>query len=82
MPEGNDAWHEMNVIVGFDREGEPILNILGRDVTEAHDRADTKAQLEITKAASEAKSAFLFNMSHDIRTPMNAINGSAEKASG
>ena len=75
LPEGNDAWHEMNVIVGFDREGEPILNILGRDVTEAHDRADTKAQLEITKAASEAKSAFLFNMSHDIRTPMNAIIG-------
>ena len=48
LPEGNDAWYEMNVIVGFDREGEPILNILGRDVTEAHDRADTKAQLEIT----------------------------------
>ena len=26
-------------------------------------------------AASDAKSAFLFNMSHDIRTPMNAIVG-------
>ena len=78
LPDGTDAWHEMNVIIGRDRDGEPILNILCRDVTEAHDRADTKAQLEITKAASAAKSAFLFNMSHDIRTPMNAIIGFTE----
>ena len=31
--------------------------------------------LQIAKAASEAKSAFLGNVSHDIRTPMNAIIG-------
>ena len=71
-------WHEMNVFAGFDENGEPIINILGRDVTEAHDRADTKAQLEIANAANAAKSAFLFNMSHDIRTPMNAIIGFTE----
>ena len=27
------------------------------------------------QAANEAKTRFLFNMSHDIRTPMNAIIG-------
>ena len=40
-----------------------------------HEKAVTKAQLEIANAANAAKSAFLFNMSHDIRTPMNAIIG-------
>lgn len=34
-----------------------------------------KEALEIAKTANEAKSAFLSNMSHDIRTPMNAIVG-------
>ena len=32
------------------------------------------------EAANKAKSIFLFNMSHDIRTPMNAILGYAELA--
>lgn len=71
-------WHEINVFAGYDENGEAIINILGRDVTEAHEKADTKAQLEIANASSAAKSAFLFNMSHDIRTPMNAIIGFTE----
>ncbi|MBQ2335942.1 MAG: response regulator, partial [Victivallales bacterium] len=36
------------------------------ELKEARDKAE---------AASRAKSAFLFNMSHDVRTPMNAIIG-------
>ncbi|MDO4481998.1 MAG: PocR ligand-binding domain-containing protein [Bacillota bacterium] len=75
---GSVEWHEINVFAGYDEKGEPIINILGRDVTEAHEKADTKAQLEIANASSAAKSAFLFNMSHDIRTPMNAIIGFTE----
>ena len=71
-------WHEINVFAGFDENGEAIINILGRDATEAHEKADTKAQLEIANASNAAKSAFLFNMSHDIRTPMNAIIGFTE----
>ena len=71
-------WHEINIFLGSDEKGDPIANILGRDITEAHDKADTKAQLEIANASNAAKSAFLFNMSHDIRTPMNAIIGFTE----
>ncbi len=34
---------------------------------------------EAANAASRAKSTFLFNMSHDIRTPMNAILGYSDR---
>ena len=71
-------WHEINVFVNTEEDGSRVANILGRDVTEAHERADTTAQLEIANASNAAKSAFLFNMSHDIRTPMNAIIGFTE----
>ncbi len=38
-------------------------------------RKEVSSALEKAEKASEAKSSFLFNMSHDIRTPMNAILG-------
>ena len=71
-------WHEINVFIGTEEDGRRVANVLGRDITQAHNEADTRDQLEIAKASSAAKTAFLFNMSHDIRTPMNAIIGFTE----
>ena len=46
-------------------------------------KLNAKLQVAVEKAesANHAKSTFLFNMSHDIRTPMNAIIGYADLAS-
>ncbi len=47
------------------------------DVTEME---AIRKETDEAKMANEAKSAFLFNMSHDIRTPMNAIIGFTDLA--
>ena len=82
------AWFlSMVVPQNYDKDGNVTsVLIANRDVTEEKLR-ELKQEEELQEAkakaenASEAKSSFLFNMSHDIRTPMNAIIGYAELAS-
>ena len=51
----------------------------------ANDTQELNAKLQVAvenaESANRAKSTFLFNMSHDIRTPMSAIIGYADLAS-
>ena len=61
-----------------------VLFALGAYCLIQKSRTKSEEQLqkavEAADAANEAKSVFLFNVSHDIRTPMNAIIGYAELA--
>ena len=68
----------------YDKNGNVIsVLIANRDVTDEKLR-ELRQEEELREAklkaecANEAKSSFLFNMSHDIRTPMNAILGYAQ----
>ena len=47
---------------------------------ENNHKKELQEALQLAKEANKAKSIFLFNMSHDIRTPLNAIIGSAKLA--
>ena len=67
--------------------GKPIQMLLGfanieeERQEELRKRRLLETALEQARHADDAKSAFLSNMSHDIRTPMNAIIGFANIAS-
>ena len=68
IPVALDACHQLWILNTTDSrlESEAELIRMNQKLEEA---------LNAAEAANQAKSAFLSNMSHDIRTPMNAIAG-------
>ena len=79
---GTDMLHFQVICRAYQTEGQahPHVLIGFRDIDdivqkEEQQKAALEEALHMAKAASEAKTSFLGNMSHDIRTPMNAIIG-------
>ena len=52
-----------------------MLLLIQRTVSRIHENERLEAELKAAEEASKAKTFFLSNMSHDIRTPLNAIIG-------
>ncbi len=81
MPEGGEEWCVVVFTVNERRDGVPVSVVMGvRSIEEIirieeRQNAILKDALIQAKQANEAKNMFLANMSHDIRTPMNAIVG-------
>lgn len=77
------VWMDL-VIIKFDAvDQSPTRISMGYVDTDAEVTAEEERQRELqdalkrSEAANEAKTTFLSNMSHDIRTPMNAVLGYA-----
>lgn len=74
-------WKQISVLCLKRENGVPVSVLLAvQDVTELkeaelHSRMAIEEACRAAKAANEAKTTFLSNMSHDMRTPMNAIIG-------
>ena len=74
-------WLEMDMVKYEDENDTPNSIIIGFALRDEMIRREMEQQKELeeaynaAEAANKSKTNFLFNMSHDIRTPMNAING-------
>ena len=78
---GRKCWYKY--YISYFHENTEKLLVLVKDVTnttrlEDEKRLELEAALLQAKKANDAKNAFLSNMSHDIRTPMNVITNMAK----
>ena len=77
-------WIQISVLCLKRKQGVPTSVLLAlQDVTdlkemEQRSRAAIEDAYQSAQAANDAKRTFLFDMSHDMRTPMNAIIGLAD----
>lgn len=87
LKDGNYHWTSTQIIyVDNPYSGDKLAILISRRVDEQKYEEEQQRQvlqyaLDNAMAASKAKSQFLSNMSHDIRTPMNAIIGMTTIAS-
>ncbi len=66
-------WVSMKATLLEDQDGRHL--IIGTNNIDAQMKRELEYQQHVTEARTSARNDFLANMSHDIRTPMNAIVG-------
>lgn len=74
---GELRWYNESLYYLTVDEQEKLLLVMTDQTEEMRSREQLEKALDFARSATQAKSNFLANMSHDIRTPMNAIIGFA-----
>ena len=74
---GERRWYRETLYRVVVQDAERLILVLSDRTLEQHMTGSLRHALEAAKSANEAKSHFLANMSHDIRTPLNAVQGFA-----
>ena len=83
---GDDVYYQLCFVPIKDEAGNTTSVVAGMKNVDNEVRKEMQARQDLenaryeAEAANRAKTAFLFNMSHDIRTPMNAILGYTDLA--
>ncbi len=72
---GEHRWFTETVYRAVVNNTDKFIIAISDRTMEKRNRQALEEALDIAKMANESKSVFLSNMSHDIRTPMNAIVG-------
>ena len=69
-----EEWHEINVFIGANEAGEPVANILGRDITEAHKRQEQRENQQKAAMARDqllsgvTKMLYSYNLTVNLET--------------
>lgn len=73
--DGKKQWFAVQGYISRFHEGSPVMHGIFQDVTEQKESEYLRQEKELAEESAKMKEVFITNVSHEMRTPMNAILG-------
>jgi signal transduction histidine kinase/DNA-binding response OmpR family regulator len=74
-PNTTAKFFEMQAYIARFQDGQPVLHGVVQDITEQKLNDQLRKEKELAEESAQLKEVFITNVSHEMRTPMNAILG-------